>query len=74
MLGLLTTKTPRLEYDGDVLERIAEAARFKPLAELALSTQCGFASTPIDNPVTPVGAASQARPGRPPRPPRLGGG
>ena len=54
VLGLLTTKSPRLEYDGDVLARIEEAARFKPLAELALSTQCGFASVPIANPVTPA--------------------
>ncbi|MGH3249503.1 MAG: cobalamin-independent methionine synthase II family protein, partial [Trebonia sp.] len=53
VLGLLTTKAPRLEYDADVLARIDEAARFKPLAELALSTQCGFASVPIANPVTP---------------------
>jgi 5-methyltetrahydropteroyltriglutamate--homocysteine methyltransferase len=54
VLGLLTTKSPRIEYDDDVLARIAEAARYKPLDELALSTQCGFASTPIANPVTPV--------------------
>src|SRR6185437_8729564 len=54
VLGLLTTKSPRLEYDGDVLARIEEAARFKPLAELALSTQCGFASVPVANPVTPA--------------------
>jgi 5-methyltetrahydropteroyltriglutamate--homocysteine methyltransferase len=54
VLGLLTTKAARLEYDGDVLARIEEAARFKPLAELALSTQCGFASVPVDNPVTPA--------------------
>jgi 5-methyltetrahydropteroyltriglutamate--homocysteine methyltransferase len=53
VLGLLTTKSPRLEYDGDLLARIKEAARFKPLAELALSTQCGFASVPVANPVTP---------------------
>ncbi|MGH3211293.1 MAG: cobalamin-independent methionine synthase II family protein [Trebonia sp.] len=53
VLGLLTTKAPQLEHDGDVLARIDEAARFKPLAELALSTQCGFASVPIANPVTP---------------------
>jgi len=52
-LGLLTTKSPLLEYDADVLARIEEATRFKPLAELALSTQCGFASVPIANPVTP---------------------
>jgi 5-methyltetrahydropteroyltriglutamate--homocysteine methyltransferase len=53
VLGLLTTKAPKLEYDADVLARIEEATRFKPLAELALSTQCGFASVPIANPVTP---------------------
>jgi 5-methyltetrahydropteroyltriglutamate--homocysteine methyltransferase len=53
VLGLLTTKSPRLEYDADVLTRIEEAAGFKPLAQLALSTQCGFASAPVANPVTP---------------------
>jgi 5-methyltetrahydropteroyltriglutamate--homocysteine methyltransferase len=53
VLGLLTTKSPRLEYHADVLARIEEAARFKPLAQLALSTQCGFASVPVANPVTP---------------------
>ena len=54
VLGLLTTKSPRIEPDDEVLERISEAARHKPLAELALSTQCGFASVPIANPVTPA--------------------
>jgi len=54
VLGLLTTKSAKLEYDADVLARITEAARHKPLAELALSTQCGFASVPIANPVIPA--------------------
>jgi 5-methyltetrahydropteroyltriglutamate--homocysteine methyltransferase len=53
VLGLLTTKSPRLEYEADVLARIEEAAAFKPVGELALSTQCGFASVPVANPVTP---------------------
>jgi 5-methyltetrahydropteroyltriglutamate--homocysteine methyltransferase len=53
-LGLISTKSPRLEYEGDMFARIAEAARFKPLAELALSTQCGFASIPVANPITPA--------------------
>jgi 5-methyltetrahydropteroyltriglutamate--homocysteine methyltransferase len=53
VLGLLTTKSPKLEYDADVLARIEEAARYQPVAELALSTQCGFASVPVANPVTP---------------------
>jgi 5-methyltetrahydropteroyltriglutamate--homocysteine methyltransferase len=54
VLGLLTTKSPRLEHAEDVLDRVAEASHFKPLAELALSTQCGFASVPVANPVTPA--------------------
>jgi 5-methyltetrahydropteroyltriglutamate--homocysteine methyltransferase len=54
VLGLLSTKSPRLEHEGDVLARIDEAARFKPLAELALSTQCGFASVPAASPITPA--------------------
>ncbi len=53
VLGLLTTKSDRLDDEGEVAARIAEAARYKPLDELALSTQCGFASVPIANPVTP---------------------
>ena len=59
VLGLLTTKSSRIEYDADVLSRIDEAALYKPLPELALSTQCGFASVPIANPVTP--AAQRAK-------------
>ena len=54
VLGLLSTKSPRLEHGADVLARIDEAARHKPMAELALSTQCGFASVPVANPVTPA--------------------
>jgi 5-methyltetrahydropteroyltriglutamate--homocysteine methyltransferase len=54
VLGLLTTKSPRLEYESDVLSRIDEAAHYKPLPDLALSTQCGFASVPVANPVTPA--------------------
>ena len=54
VLGLLTTKSPRLEYEGDVLARISEAAQHKSLTELALSTQCGFASIPVANPITPA--------------------
>ncbi len=54
VLGLLTTKSPRLEYDADILARIKEAARYRPLGELALSTQCGFASVPVASPMTPA--------------------
>jgi len=53
VLGLLTTKSDQMEDEADVTARLAEADRYKPLDELALSTQCGFASVPIENPVTP---------------------
>jgi 5-methyltetrahydropteroyltriglutamate--homocysteine methyltransferase len=55
VLGLLTTKSDQLEDPGDIEARIAEAAIVKPLAELALSTQCGFASVPARNPVSAAG-------------------
>jgi 5-methyltetrahydropteroyltriglutamate--homocysteine methyltransferase len=55
VLGLLTTKSDQLEDEADVEARIAEAAQVKPLAELAVSTQCGFASVPAGNPVTSAG-------------------
>jgi 5-methyltetrahydropteroyltriglutamate--homocysteine methyltransferase len=55
VLGLLTTKSDRLDDETDVTARIGEAAQVKPLEELALSTQCGFASVPGANPVTPAG-------------------
>ena len=44
VLGLLTTKEARLEDPADLRARIAEATRHRPLGQLALSTQCGFAS------------------------------
>jgi len=54
VLGLLTTKSDRLDDEAAVAARISEAARLKPLSELALSTQCGFASVPGANPVSPA--------------------
>ena len=54
VLGLLTTKSDHLEPEADVTARITEATEYKPLQELALSTQCGFASVPVANPVTPA--------------------
>ena len=43
-LGLVTTKSPKLESKDDLKRRIDEAARFAPLEQLALSPQCGFSS------------------------------
>lgn len=53
VLGLLTTKAGDLEDADLVTRRIDEAAQVKPADELALSTQCGFASVPGSNPVSP---------------------
>ncbi len=45
VLGLISTKTPVLEEADALRRRIDEAARYVPLERLALSPQCGFAST-----------------------------
>ena len=44
VLGLVTTKRPRLESREELLRRIEEASRFLPLEQLCLSPQCGFSS------------------------------
>ena len=44
ILGLVSTKTPRLEKKDDLKRRIGEAAKFVPLERLGLSPQCGFSS------------------------------
>jgi 5-methyltetrahydropteroyltriglutamate--homocysteine methyltransferase len=53
VLGLVTTKKPGMETDEELKARIGEAARFVPLDRLALSPQCGFASTMEGNHITP---------------------
>jgi 5-methyltetrahydropteroyltriglutamate--homocysteine methyltransferase len=53
VLGLVTSKKPALEEVDDLRRRIEEAARVVPLERLALSPQCGFASTMEGNRVTP---------------------
>ena len=45
VLGLVSSKRPALESVADVCRRIGEASRYVPLDDLALSPQCGFAST-----------------------------
>ena len=54
VLGLVTTKSPRLESVAELRARVAEAARLVPLERLALSPQCGFASTMEGNRITPA--------------------
>jgi 5-methyltetrahydropteroyltriglutamate--homocysteine methyltransferase len=52
VLGLVTTKKPELETETELKMRINEASRFVPLERLALSPQCGFASTMKGNRIT----------------------
>lgn len=52
VLGLITTKNPRLEEKEAVIARIREAAKYIPLDRLCLSPQCGFASCEIGNKLT----------------------
>jgi 5-methyltetrahydropteroyltriglutamate--homocysteine methyltransferase len=49
VLGLVTTKSGRLESKDDIKRRIDQAAKFVPLDQLCLSPQCGFASTEEGN-------------------------
>lgn len=52
VLGLITTKKGQIEQKDDIKRRIEEAARLVPLDRLALSPQCGFASTILGNALT----------------------
>lgn len=52
VLGLVSSKTPALEDLRVLQQRAAEAARHVDLSRLAISPQCGFASTMGGNPVT----------------------
>jgi len=45
VLGLVTTKFGEMETKDSLKRRIAEAAQYAPLEQLALSPQCGFSST-----------------------------
>jgi 5-methyltetrahydropteroyltriglutamate--homocysteine methyltransferase len=52
VLGLVSSKIPTLESIAELKRRTHEAARYIDLDRLAISPQCGFASTVAGNPVT----------------------
>ena len=52
VLGVVTTKTGELETRDAMVRRIEAAAKFAPLEQLAISPQCGFASTEEGNALT----------------------
>ena len=52
VLGLVSSKVPRMEDPAVLVQRIEEASRYVPIENLALSPQCGFASTAEGNLLT----------------------
>jgi 5-methyltetrahydropteroyltriglutamate--homocysteine methyltransferase len=52
VLGLVSTKRARVETIAQLRERIQQAARYCPLSQLALSPQCGFATSVHGNAIT----------------------
>ena len=52
VLGIVTSKRAELEDKNKLIERIKEAAKYIPLENICISTQCGFASTEEGNTVT----------------------
>ncbi len=52
VLGIMSSKSAALESADDLKHRIEEAAKFAPLEQLAISPQCGFASSVVGNPLT----------------------
>jgi 5-methyltetrahydropteroyltriglutamate--homocysteine methyltransferase len=52
VLGLVTTKSGELESQDTLMRRIEEAAKYVAVEDLALSPQCGFASTMAGNPLS----------------------
>jgi 5-methyltetrahydropteroyltriglutamate--homocysteine methyltransferase len=52
VLGLVSTKSPRLEGADELKRRIDEASKYVPIDQLCLSPQCGFSSTVEGNTLT----------------------
>jgi 5-methyltetrahydropteroyltriglutamate--homocysteine methyltransferase len=52
VLGLITTKSSRMQTAAEIVARVDEAARSFPREQLGVSTQCGFASIAAGNPIT----------------------
>jgi len=52
VVGVITSKSGELENKDDIKRRLHEASKYAPLEQLALSPQCGFASTEEGNILT----------------------
>lgn len=61
VLGMVSSKTPQLETIDELRRRADEAAKYVDPGRLALSPQCGFASTVAGNPVTEADERAKLR-------------
>jgi len=61
VLGLVSSKFDELESPEQLIGRIEQAARFYPRDQLALSTQCGFASAGPGNAISEDGQEKKLR-------------
>jgi 5-methyltetrahydropteroyltriglutamate--homocysteine methyltransferase len=61
VLGLVSTKTPRLESADELKRRVDEASRYVPLERLCLSPQCGFASRDLGTTLSPADQEAKLR-------------
>ena len=61
VLGLISSKTPVLERMPDLQRRVDEAARHIDLGRLAISPQCGFASSVAGNPLSEADQGAKLR-------------
>jgi 5-methyltetrahydropteroyltriglutamate--homocysteine methyltransferase len=61
VLGLVSTKHPTIEPADGLVARVEEASRYFPHEQLALSTQCGFASVLQGNPTTEAAQEAKLR-------------
>jgi 5-methyltetrahydropteroyltriglutamate--homocysteine methyltransferase len=52
VVGVITSKSGQLEKKDDIKRRLEEASKYAPLDQLAVSPQCGFASTEEGNVLT----------------------
>jgi len=61
VLGLVSSKTPELERPDSLRHRVADAGRYIDLDRLAISPQCGFASTVAGNPLSEADQRAKLR-------------
>ncbi|HZN99743.1 MAG TPA: 5-methyltetrahydropteroyltriglutamate--homocysteine S-methyltransferase [Burkholderiales bacterium] len=61
VLGLVSSKTPQLETMDSLKQRAEQAAKYVDAARLAISPQCGFASTMGGNPLTEADERAKLR-------------